>query len=164
MGDEKGIEYLIQLLDNKNDYTRKMALRTIGKILDKRFEEPLIQALNDENKDVRKEAAIAFRNMGSFKAVIPLTKVLLKDYDKEVQTEAVETLRKIKDVRAIEALIQALKDEDIVVQVKAELALEEIGKPAIKPLEKFLNAKKHDFRAAVKRVLDKIKVRKSKTT
>jgi HEAT repeat protein len=144
MGDEKGIEYLIQLLDNKNDYTRKMALRTIGKILDKRFEEPLIQALNDENKDVRKEAAIAFRNMGSFKAVIPLTN--------------------IGDVRAIEALIQALKDEDIVVQVKAELALEEIGKPAIKPLEKFLNAKKHDFRAAVKRVLDKIKVRKSKTT
>ena len=62
---------------------------------DARAVEPLIQALKDEEGDVRLIAAGALGHIGDAKAVEPLTKAL-KDKKKKVREAAKEALEKIK--------------------------------------------------------------------
>jgi HEAT repeat protein len=74
--------------------------------------------------------------MGNREAVEPLIQALLKDTD-PVQVKAAESLGYLRDERAVEPLIQALKDEKRYhsVRWKAARALGEIGdKRAIEPL------------------------------
>ena len=71
--------------------------------------EPLIAALNDNNKYVRKFAAKALFKIGDARAVEPLI-VALKDSDIDVRCAAAEALGKIGDARAVEPLIGALRN------------------------------------------------------
>jgi|CZKF01.1.fsa_nt_gi HEAT repeat protein len=59
---------------------------------------------------------------------------LLKDRRPYIRIGAVEKLAELKDPRAIEPLIAALKDWDSNVQWKAEDALAKTGAPAVEPL------------------------------
>ena len=72
--------------------------------------ESLIQALKDEDRDVRTGAAEALRKIGE-PAVDPLIKAL-KDENSDVREVAAECLGEIGDARAVEPLIQALKHKD----------------------------------------------------
>jgi HEAT repeat protein len=67
------------------------ALRRIG---DKRAVEPLIQALRDEDHDVRRAAAEALGTIGDPRAVEPLIRAL-RDENWEVRKAAVEALDKL---------------------------------------------------------------------
>jgi HEAT repeat protein len=96
--------------------------------------EGLIRALEQENADVREDAAKALGRIGDPRAVEPLI-AALKDGDDEVRTGAAVALRAFQDDRAIDALITALKDEDKDVRRYSAYSLGEIGDlRAVEPL------------------------------
>ena len=71
----------------------------------------------------------------------------LKDSNPLVQHSAALALGEIKDDRAIEPLIQALKDNETNVRAVAAFALSRIGKPSIDPLLLALMDNDSDIRA-----------------
>ena len=94
----------------------------------------MITALVDENKDVRRYAALALGNIGDKRAVKPLITALV-DEDWVVRGGAALALGDIGDKRAVEPLITALVDEDWLVRENAADALGKIGdKRAVEPL------------------------------
>ena len=96
--------------------------------------EALIQELKDGNEDVR------------MRTVLDLWDLFIKRGDK----------------RAVEPLIQALKDEEYIVRANAISALGESGDArAIEPLTQLLNDKDEHVRKKVKQALEKIKAKKS---
>ncbi|MBD2501766.1 HEAT repeat domain-containing protein [Anabaena azotica] len=86
----------------------------------------LIDALKDEDSDVRWSAASALGEIGSEKAVTALIDAL-KDKNSSVRRSAAFALEEIGSEKAVTALIDALKDEDSDVRWSAASALGEIG-------------------------------------
>lgn len=78
----------------------------------------------------------------------------LKDKDPMVRGDAAEVLGKIGDSRAVEPLIEALKD---IVQYIAIESLRKIGEPAVEPLIKALKSKDTNIRSGAARALGEIK-------
>ena len=107
-----------------------------------RFGEPaveaLIQALKDEDSDIRSGVADALSVIRDRKAVEPLI-LALDDESWEVRRAAVMALGVIGDARAVEPLIWALNDEYWNVNRKAEKALAMIGEPAVELLIRTLH-------------------------
>jgi len=106
----------------------------IGKMLNRQDVEGLIKALKHKDYRVPREAAKALGEIG----VPALERLIqaLKDKDKDVRTRATWALGYIKDAKALEALIQALKNDEIeYVRGGAASALGEIGDTiALEPL------------------------------
>jgi HEAT repeat protein len=75
----------------------------------KRSIEPLIQALKDENPDIRASAANALGYIGDIRAVEPLI-LALNDDLREVRMNAAMALGKIGDSRALQPLIRVIKE------------------------------------------------------
>jgi len=126
--------------------------------------EELIGKLNSPDADVRREAALELGETRDARAVLPLIDVLraasawnswtpirdalveigepsvlpvialLKEGNRDARMEAARVLGKIKDVRAVEPLIAALKYDDFIVRTYASDGLLRIGEPAIGPL------------------------------
>jgi HEAT repeat protein len=88
--------------------------------------EPLIGALKDRSKDVRRSAALALGKIRDARAVEPLIDAL-KDRSKDVRGSAALALGEIGDKRAVLPLIGSLKDSYWWVRRRAALALEKIG-------------------------------------
>ena len=86
--------------------------------------EPLIEALKDEDFNVRSEAAEALGNVGE-PAIEPLIEAL-KDENFNLRMDTAEALGEIEEP-AIEPLIEALKDENSGVRSEAAKALVNIG-------------------------------------
>jgi HEAT repeat protein len=78
----------------------------------------------------------------------------LKDKDINVRGDAAEALGKIGDSRAVEPLIEALKD---IVEFIAIESLRKIGEPAIDPLIKALKNKDTLIRSGAARALGEIR-------
>jgi HEAT repeat protein len=75
--------------------------------------ELLIKALrDDENPEVRRNAAKGLGYFGNPRAVEVLVNALRDDENPEVRIDAAEGLREFQDPRACEALIDALRDEN----------------------------------------------------
>jgi hypothetical protein len=72
---------------------------------------PLIQALGDEDIDVRRAACRALGEIGDRQAVPPLIQAL-RDWSSYVRVAACEALGQIGDPQALPHLIQALEDEN----------------------------------------------------
>jgi hypothetical protein len=161
---EKGRLYIIGCTARKSEYIGYLPVfeRSIQTFhVREPAVEPLIQALRDENKDVRWRAAWTLKGIGDARAVGPLIQALNDEY-KNVRMEAVAALGEIGDARAVEPLIQALKDEDSGVQWGAAEALGKIGDArAIEPLTQVLNDKSEFVRKEAKQALEKIKAKKS---
>ena len=85
--------------------------------------EELIQALQDDDEDIRWDAAFALRDIGE-RAIPALIQAL---QDQDVRRRVALALGKIGSVDAVPALIQALQDKDINVRASATRALKEIG-------------------------------------
>ena len=109
--------------------------------------EPLIQALQEENDDVRLRAADALGEIGDSRAIEPLVQAL-RDEDRDVQFEVAEALGMMGE-RAVEPLMQALRDEDHNVRWGAASALGKIGDSrAVEPLIQALKDEDEDFQEA----------------
>jgi HEAT repeat protein len=122
-------------LDDEVKDVRKSAAWALGEIgVDPKAIDPLIQALKDEDREVREEAEVALVKIGE-PAVAQLINTL-KDEDEEIRKYAAWALGEIGGARSAtrhvriliaEALIQALKDEDEEVRLTAALSLDKIG-------------------------------------
>ena len=66
---------------------------TLGKIGDRRAVEPLIAAMKDRDKGVKKGAAVALGDIGDGRAVEPLIQAL-KDEDESIQRAVRESLER----------------------------------------------------------------------
>lgn len=109
--------------------------------------EPVIAALNDKDRVVRRSAALALPRIGKKLDVEELIPFLFHR-DPDVRFYTARTLGEIQDIRAVEPLIRALKDRRHFVRGKAAYALGEIqDKRAVEPL---INALR-DWRIDVKR-------------
>ena len=129
------------------------ALKNIGD----RAVEPMIAALNDENKNVRIFAAIALGEIKDSRAVEPLI-TALRDENVEVREKTVSALGKIKHPRVLEFLIVALRDENSKVRVKAVEVLGEMKDPrVVEPLIAALNDESEKVRMLTAEVLGETK-------
>ncbi len=76
---------------------------------------------------------------------------------RDLRMSAVWTLRKVKDARALEALINALKHKDLLVRAKAAEALGEIKNPkAVEPLIAILTDEEETVREFAAKALGDI--------
>jgi HEAT repeat protein len=89
------VESVIQAIkDNKNSYTRWTLCEILGCFEDKKTVGTLIEALHDENRFVRADAALALGRIGDVKALRALTE-LLNDKDSYVKKQARKALKRI---------------------------------------------------------------------
>jgi hypothetical protein len=96
--------------------------------------EGLINALNDDAENVRREAMMALERIGDSRATEPLIE-LLQNPDITIQEEAITALGKIGDKKAVSPLIQTLNNQHIGIRWKSAEALGKIGDPqATEPL------------------------------
>ena len=128
VGDE--VSVLISALKDRDSNTRWKAAsalgeKKLGEIGDTRAVEPLIQVLDDKDKDVRLTAARVLGVIGDARAVESLIQAL-RDEERVVRMNAATALGRIGDKRAVEPLTNALEDENSFVQNAARDALEKI--------------------------------------
>ncbi|MEQ8186464.1 MAG: HEAT repeat domain-containing protein [Candidatus Eremiobacterota bacterium] len=129
------IEKLIYMLQSNDDCERTEASNQIVQmnLQDGRLVEPLIEALNDWDWNVRREAALALGNQRNKKAVTPLIRKL-KDEQPPVRVSAIESLGKLGDMKVIHELIGVLKEDlDEGVRKQAVLSMGEIGNDIVIP-------------------------------
>jgi HEAT repeat protein len=113
-----------------------------------------IEALKDEDENVRYSAAKALRWIGDERAVEPLIEAL-KDEDENVRYSAAKALG-LMDSISVEPLIEALKDEDV--RGYAAYALGWIGdKRAVEPLIEALNDDDGNVRRYAAKALGRIR-------
>jgi serine/threonine protein kinase len=132
-GDE--IEKLIYMLQGNDDFEKTQASNQIVQmnIQDGRLVEPLIEALNDWDWNVRREAALALGNQRNKKAVTPLIRKI-KDEQPTVRMSAIESLGKMGDMKVVHELIAVLKEDlDEGVRKQAVLSMGEIGNDIVIP-------------------------------
>jgi len=129
------IEKLIYMLQSNDDCERTEASNQIVQmnLQDGRLVEPLIEALNDWDWNVRREAALALGNQRNKKAVTPLIRKL-KDEQPPVRVSAIESLGKLGDMKVIHELINVLKEDlDEGVRKQAILSMGELGNDIVIP-------------------------------
>ncbi|MFZ0441890.1 MAG: HEAT repeat domain-containing protein [Methanobacterium sp.] len=96
--------------------------------------EGLINALNNDAENVRREAMMALERIGDSRATEPLIQ-LLQNPDITIQEEAITALGRIGDKKAVSPLIQTLNSQHIGIRRKSAEALGKIGDPqATEPL------------------------------
>ena len=88
--------------------------------------ETLLEALKDENADVRAQACWALGERRVAAAVDPLILLLKNDREADVRAQAAEALGSIGDQRAADALTAALKDKESDVRRGAANALAQL--------------------------------------
>jgi hypothetical protein len=98
---------------------------SLGKLNDSRAEEPLINALQDEDIFVRASAAESLGELKNPRAVEPLIRAL-KDIDNHVRYRAAIALGELGDTKAVGPLNQVLKENDSELQDAASEALDRI--------------------------------------
>jgi HEAT repeat protein len=176
-----GIQPLKKVLKRESRELRAGVAEALGEIGDARAVDALIEALRDEDSDVRRSVAwaldvigwkpgnneervlyyIAKRDwgrcvkIGSFAVEFLIER--LKDKDSDVRRSVAEALGKIGDSRAVDALIEALKDEDSNVRENVAEALGEIGDArAVDALIEALRDEDSDVRIRVAEALGEI--------
>lgn len=101
-------------------------IAALGELKVKEATELLLEALEEENAEVCREAVSALGKMGDWETTEPLIR-MLKHMDYNVRLAAVVALGEMKNQAATEPLISALGDTDRVVREKAEKALMKLG-------------------------------------
>ncbi|MBD3284835.1 hypothetical protein GF359_00660 [candidate division WOR-3 bacterium] len=102
------------------------AIKALSEIRNEKSIEPLIDALLDEDDNVRSEAALALAEFDDKRAVEPLI-TSLKDKYPLVRKNAAYTLGILKHTQAVEHLIPLLDEKSESVANSAVFALGEIG-------------------------------------
>ena len=134
---------LIRVLRDSDFAVRWYAAEALGDIRDARAVEPLISLLDDPDDTVRRTAVESLGKIGDVRALIPIAKALKLQEDKSVQdylmnTTILQALGNIGEP-AIDELIRMLGIDDITMWGFASRSLQQIGKPAVKPLSKALD-------------------------
>ena len=124
---EESLESLIDaLLNNKNKNVKISAAKVLGFIGGEKVIDPLINALHDNNKLVRREASTALSKMGN-EAVDPLIQTL-NDDNWRVKGAAAWALGNIGNKKALDPLNDLLTDKSAFVKTGAKWAISNINK------------------------------------
>jgi len=127
-----------------------------------------IEALHDENVDVRRSAAIKLRNSdprAQRNALPELIDLLLKEKDGQVRLAVLDTLAAMgpEAASAVPALIHTLRTdyggqgkEELHQDYRSALALAAIGQPAVEGLRGLLKERKESVRAEVIMALGRV--------
>lgn len=135
-----------KLSTDKEIYNRVKAIETIAKYKNLQMAEALVPMLGDKVPGVGYEAIKTLGSLNDAEAI----KFLLGDPLKKHKAAILEALGLIKDPIALDALIDALKDQSADVVVTAIWALSRIGDAkAIEPVEKLWDKKDWKIRCAV---------------
>lgn len=120
-------EELVETLKDEtaSSYSRRNALAALGRLGDQRVVEPLVSALQDQDRYVRGEAVKTLGGLGSAAAIEPLIEAL-EDSDDHVRRAAIVALGVIGDERAIEPLKLALEDQSYFTRSEAEKSIRQI--------------------------------------
>jgi len=159
LSDARTILPLIHAMDDESLFVRRAAIEALGRSNSQKAIGPLIKALSEDERCVREAAAEALGHLGYIAipsliqnlnnedwrvrmgSLIALrlsagggTSVdqiisLLTDDSPYVRREAVKTLGRIGDIGIVPYLIQATKDRDPGVRLRAVRALVKIGQP-----------------------------------
>jgi len=186
IGDPRGIEPLIAVLQDQSVEVQRAAVDALGKIGDSRAVEPLIAVLQGDDpqiKDLAVQALVridtaavipvvaAFQNpesrsrskmadilgrIGDRRAIQPLI-ASLQDGDKDVRWKSVEALGRLKDAQAVEPLLAALHEETGWLSKDIAWSLGEIGdNRAMEPLIAIIRDRNSDARRRAVEALGKI--------
>ena len=141
MSDNINSQDLLNMLKDENPFSKKQAIKILGKIGDKSVLPALTDALlNDSDLIVRHAAAQAFQKGLADKSLVPVLIKALKDPDMYVRGASAATLGIIKDKTAVPALCLALEDKQSHVRWAAAIPLGKIGDvSAIPALKKLLS-------------------------
>src|SRR5690606_36875970 len=132
---EEGAEVLKNNTDQKENQLARVhgiiGLSQMARLEDKKYAEPLLALLKDNDPEIRAQAAkwlgdIRFEQAGD--ALLPL----LKDENSRTRFFAAEALGRIAYEPAVQGLVQLLadnNDEDVYIRHAASLALGRINKP-----------------------------------
>lgn len=142
------VEPLITALRNREEPSRPVVARILGKIKDISSIDSLEQALDDPNPAVAKEAR---------DALLKVLPVALKDSRTDMRLKAAKILQDIPDPVSVEPLIGALKDKDGNVRQRAAIALGNIGQPAVDSLVGLLKDPAPEMRRMAAEQLGKIR-------
>jgi hypothetical protein len=123
-------EELIEALVNKNTlpFSKVGIISSLVRLRDTKAIPHFIEALNDENHYVRREAARAIGQLSSSESTEALLGVLKNESDEETRRNALVALGNIGDERAVETLRQALKDPSYWIRRDAEMGLKQLQK------------------------------------
>jgi len=122
---------LIQTLKDDSQHMRGWAVYVLAEIGGARVVPYVINALNDDDSDVREEAARALGKIavrgGDVGSAVSVLIDAFKDKDSDVKGSAAWALGEISSAGAVPVLIQALKDKNSRVRYEAADALEKMG-------------------------------------
>lgn len=110
---EESLPVLLQQLNSGDTAHRVKAATALGHKTYAAAVPELIVALNDSDADVAREAATSLGQLGSSAAVAALIEVLENPngyYHSVVRVAAIHSLGHLRDVRAVESLLKAIKD------------------------------------------------------
>ncbi|UCH20865.1 MAG: HEAT repeat domain-containing protein [Deltaproteobacteria bacterium] len=111
-----------ELIDENWDIRIQKAIR-LGNVNDNSPQvDFLIEALNDERVWVRKDAARFLGVINASRSLEPLIDAMKNDLDWNVRFEAQQTLVKMKDIGAIELLIETLENEELDIEIRVAAA------------------------------------------
>jgi HEAT repeat protein len=123
---EDGVAGLIEAAyADADDKTRASAIYAMGRALDERWLPIILDELENENPELRFEAARAAGLLGSGRALVPLI-TLLDDADLEVRLAAVGALGEIGGDVARKALRRCAKSEEAAMRDAANEALDQM--------------------------------------
>lgn len=158
-GAEADLRFLAEVLVGPKDTAARMeAARRLGESKDPMALDPLLKAVQDENKSVRWAALEALGDLGDRRALPTILRFLKKkepyNWGRRVAANA---LGNFKDRSAIEALIRLLTEDDPYVRRNAAMALGKIkDERAIPPLIELLKDSNEWLRKSVQEILVKM--------
>ena len=129
-GDMRAVEPVVRCLGHKHPYVRRAACEALGRLRDARAVEPLVERLGDEYSSVRKAAFQALARLGEGRLAEGVVGAIKGEAEAR---QELASLAQEGDLRAVEPLIQRLRDRDSHVRQAVFRALESIGKAVKDP-------------------------------
>jgi len=141
IGDKRGIPLLRQFARGPNDFVRREAVLSLGKMGDLGIGPFLLVALaGDKAAEVRSAAAQSLGNLRDTLAVLPLVQAL-EDPAPLVRQQAVAALHRLWTPRAEAAIVGTLQDRDETVRY---IAVQSLGKHRVRSALDFLRTALRD--------------------
>ena len=132
---------VLPALKSEDETVRKRAAHAFGTVAEPKDLDAMITALEDESVIVRERAAALLGKFKRRSAIDPLIKVLTDETEwKSVRARAADSLGVLRDEKALQSLLDALKDENAEVRASAAAALGKLEDVrAVEPLIEIVN-------------------------
>lgn len=126
------VDMYMYIVREHDDYNKRyLAISNLKPADGEKVIQLLVDALKDQNRTVRTQAAITLGKTGDKKALYILMEALEKDDDPAIRESCASILGELMDPRAIDVLIKSLKDKDSFVCNAALTGLGKFDDPRI---------------------------------